>query len=46
VAYLRVVTGSFKGCFIEGTVRVIEDILLSERDGNARSSNNGRASYI
>jgi hypothetical protein len=25
-------------------VRVIEDILLSERDGNARPSSNGRAS--
>ena len=26
-------------------MRVIEDILLSERDGNARPSSNGRASY-
>jgi len=26
-------------------VLVIEDILLSERDGNTRPSSNGRASY-
>ena len=38
MAYFRVVAGCFKGCFIGGSVRVIEDILLSERDGNARPS--------
>jgi hypothetical protein len=46
VAYLRVVAGYFKGCFMGGSMRVIEDILLSERDRNARPSNNGRASYM
>jgi len=46
VAYLRVVAGYFKGCFVGGSVRVIEDILLSERDGNARLSSNGRASHV
>jgi hypothetical protein len=46
VAYLRVVARCFKGCFMGGSIRVIEDILLSKRDGNARPSNNGRASYI
>ena len=45
MAYLRVVAGCFKGCFVGGFMRVIEDILLSERDGNARPSSNGRASY-
>ena len=32
VAYLRVVTGCFKGCFVGGSMRVIEDILLSEHE--------------
>ena len=41
MTYLRVVAGCFKGCFMGGSIRVIEDILLSERDGNARPSNNG-----
>ena len=45
MAYFRVVAGCFKGFFIGGSVRVIEDILLSERDRNARPSSNGRASY-
>jgi len=46
VAYLRVVTGYFKECFIGGSIRVIENILLSKCNGNARSSNNGYTSYI
>jgi hypothetical protein len=33
VAFLRVVGGCFKGCFVGASMRVIEDILLSERDG-------------
>jgi hypothetical protein len=45
VAYLLVVARCFKGCFMGGSVRVIEDILLSERDENARPSSNGRASH-
>ena len=45
MAYLRVMAGCFKGCFMGGSMRVIEDILLSECNGNARPSNNGRA-YI
>ena len=45
VACLRVVARCFKGCFMGGSIRVIEDILLSERDGNVRPSSNGRASH-
>ena len=45
MAYLRVVARCFKGCFMGGFIRVIEDILLSKRDENARLSNNSRASY-
>ena len=30
--------GWFKGCFVGGSVQVIEDILLSERDGGGGSS--------
>ena len=36
----------FKECFMGGSIQVIKDILFSERDKNARLSNNGRASYI
>ena len=46
MAYLRVVAGCFKGCFMGGSVRVIEDILLSEYGGNAGSSNDNRASHL
>ena len=46
MAYLRVVARYFKGYFMGGSMRVIEDILLSERDGNARPSNNSCASYM
>jgi len=42
VACLRVVAecfkGWFKGCFVGGSVQVIEDILSSERDGGGGSS--------
>ena len=46
MTYLRVVTRYFKRYFMGGFIRVIEDILLSKRDENARLSNNGRASYM
>jgi hypothetical protein len=34
----------FKGRFVEGSMQVIEDILLSEYDGKCKSKGNGRAS--
>ena len=44
MAYLRVVARCFKGCFVRGSVRVVEDILLSERDGGGGSRGSGLAS--
>jgi hypothetical protein len=42
VACLRVVGRYFKGYFVGGSMRVIEDILLSERDGGGGSRRHGR----
>jgi hypothetical protein len=36
----------FKGCFVEGSVRVIEDILLSERDGGGSGKGHGRTMAV
>ena len=37
--------GCFKGYFVGRSVRDVEDILLSEREGGGGSRNNGRASW-
>ncbi len=45
LACLRVVARCFKGRFVGGSMRVGEDILLSERDGKGKGKGNGRASW-
>jgi hypothetical protein len=44
LACLRVITRCFKGRFVGGSIRVIEDILLSECDNRCESKGNGRVS--